>query len=74
MSTKKCTCSKSKCLKLYCECFAAGLVCGLDCGCKDCCNTEDSSEAIQKAKDEIMKRDPLAFEIKVAQNNGTDKL
>lgn len=23
-ATKKCTCSKSKCLKLYCECFANG--------------------------------------------------
>ena len=69
---KKCTCSKSKCLKLYCECFAAGLVCGIDCGCKDCCNTEEGADVIQKAKDEILKRDPKAFEIKVTKNE--DKL
>lgn len=44
---KKCTCSKSKCLKLYCECFANGQVCGIDCGCKDCCNNEESPDIIQ---------------------------
>ena len=70
---KKCTCSKSKCLKLYCECFAAGLVCGIDCGCKDCCNTEDNTDLIKSAKADIMKRDPKAFEVKVTKNEG-DKL
>jgi hypothetical protein len=44
---KKCTCSKSKCLKLYCECFAHGMVCGLDCGCKDCCNNDESTDVIK---------------------------
>ena len=28
---KKCTCKKSKCLKLYCECFAAGVLLVLTC-------------------------------------------
>ena len=23
---RKCTCKKSRCLKLYCECFAAGIL------------------------------------------------
>jgi protein lin-54 len=55
-------------LKLYCECFANGQVCGLDCGCKDCCNNDDSPDIIQKAKEEIMKRDPKAFEIKVTKD------
>lgn len=50
ISSKKCTCSKTKCLKLYCECFANGLVCGVDCGCKGCCNTEDHFDLIVKAK------------------------
>lgn len=29
----ECNCKKSKCLKLYCECFAKGLICGVDCNC-----------------------------------------
>lgn len=35
-----CNCKKSKCLKLYCECFAAELFCD-GCNCTDCQNTED---------------------------------
>lgn len=65
---KKCTCSKTKCLKLYCECFANGSVCGLDCGCKGCFNTEDNLEMIKKAKDDILKRDSKAFEKKVTED------
>lgn len=38
--TNICKCSKSKCLKLYCECFANGRICGIDCNCKDCHNIE----------------------------------
>jgi hypothetical protein len=34
-----CNCKKSKCLKLYCECFIAGKVCGPDCNCNGCENT-----------------------------------
>jgi len=45
-SVKKCTCSKSKCLKLYCECFASGQPCGPDCGCKECCNNEGCTDLI----------------------------
>jgi len=33
-----CNCKKSKCLKLYCECFAAELFCD-GCNCADCQNT-----------------------------------
>ena len=36
-----CRCLKSKCLKLYCECFRNGSVCGLDCECEDCRNIEE---------------------------------
>lgn len=34
-----CTCRKSRCLKLYCVCFASGAACGMGCACVDCANT-----------------------------------
>ena len=37
---RKCTCTKTRCLKNYCECFKLGLVCTEDCECKNCCNQE----------------------------------
>lgn len=38
---KCCTCKKSLCLKLYCECFLSGQVCGVDCKCVNCKNTSE---------------------------------
>jgi hypothetical protein len=37
-----CTCVKSKCLKLYCECFASGQLCNDQCKCLECKNREDT--------------------------------
>jgi hypothetical protein len=33
-----CLCAKSKCLKLYCACFAKGKYCGDACKCSGCHN------------------------------------
>ena len=38
--TRKCHCTKTRCLKNYCECFKVGLVCGPECICTNCCNQE----------------------------------
>lgn len=36
---KPCNCKQSKCLKLYCECFASGGYCDPStCNCINCCN------------------------------------
>lgn len=35
---KVCNCRNSKCMKLYCECFAAGQECGKNCRCMNCYN------------------------------------
>lgn len=43
-----CNCKKSKCLKLYCECFQRKLYCK-DCNCKDCLNTS-KTEAIRQVR------------------------
>ena len=38
-----CSCPKSKCVALYCDCFKAGRRCGHSCSCLDCKNTVDES-------------------------------
>lgn len=60
----QCKCKKSKCLKLYCECFAKGLVCGVDCNCKDCHNTKDLEDLRQLVIKETLEKNPFAFKSK----------
>uniref|UniRef100_A0A7S1BH56 CRC domain-containing protein n=1 Tax=Corethron hystrix TaxID=216773 RepID=A0A7S1BH56_9STRA len=63
-----CTCKKSRCLKLYCQCFAAsaGFCDPNVCRCVDCYNTgkechkQDRHEAIRS----VLDRNPKAFETK----------
>lgn len=49
--TKKfiCNCTKSKCLKLYCDCLANGEYC-LDCSCENCDNILENEEKIKVIK------------------------
>lgn len=63
--SRKCSCKKSKCLKLYCECFAAGVLCDPGCKCKSCMNTADNVAARRKAVEYKLKRKPRAFEQKI---------
>ena len=51
MSTSTCKCVKSKCLQLYCECFAKGTICTDSCVCIDCKNTKaDASSSNSPTK------------------------
>ena len=58
---KPCNCRKSKCLKLYCECFANNRYCGAACACV-CCNNLPKFDQIRiTAKQHILMRNPAAF-------------
>ena len=62
---KPCTCKASKCLKLYCECFAAGVMC-VGCHCRDCMNNPSHPEQRDKAIQATMDKNPNAFLPKIA--------
>lgn len=60
----RCTCRKTKCLKLYCECFATTGFCGPKCRCEDCHNKETLNELRQLIISETVGKNPLAFKSK----------
>ncbi|KAJ0248544.1 AB hydrolase-1 domain-containing protein [Hirschfeldia incana] len=62
---KHCNCKNSKCLKLYCECFASGSYCN-GCNCLDCHNTLEKETSRQEAIKAILERNPDAFKPKIA--------
>jgi hypothetical protein len=68
----KCTCKKSKCLKLYCDCFANGDFC-IDCNCKDCFNTISKESERSRVINEIRLKNPEAFEPKIEKNEKHSK-
>jgi hypothetical protein len=69
---KPCTCKKSRCLKLYCDCFAASILCSSDCKCNECKNNEDAGLDRKVAIQQLLKRNPNAFKSRkqVAQEAG----
>ncbi|CDW76670.1 UNKNOWN [Stylonychia lemnae] len=64
-SAKACNCKRSKCLKLYCECFANNKFCGANCSCNGCSNHAEHDEERLQAKEQILMRNPLAFRPKI---------
>ncbi|ESQ56097.1 hypothetical protein EUTSA_v10024624mg [Eutrema salsugineum] len=68
-SCKRCNCKKSKCLKLYCECFAAGVYCIEPCSCIDCFNKPIHEDTVLATRKQIESRNPLAFAPKVIRSS-----
>ncbi|OMJ68280.1 hypothetical protein SteCoe_34317 [Stentor coeruleus] len=56
-----CNCVKTKCLKLYCECFANSSKCTKACKCRSC-NNNENDEIRVKAITEALERNPAAFQ------------
>jgi hypothetical protein len=59
-----CSCPRSNCIKLYCDCFKAGSPCSGSCSCINCKNTEEETrvdgERIRAIKNTLA-RNPRAF-------------
>jgi len=64
VSIMGCTCKKSKCLKLYCVCFGASVMCGINCRCITCHNTPSHEQSRKDAIRCILARNPSAFDTK----------
>merc|ERR1712127_818334 len=63
---KPCNCTKSMCLKLYCDCFAMGSFCH-DCNCLNCFNTLEHEDERNKAIKMVLDRNPQAFQSKIGK-------
>ena len=70
--TVSCNCKKSRCLKLYCDCFRVSTFCD-GCNCVDCANNLEHSEG-ERAKviNSILERNPDAFKPRVMANEHTE--
>ncbi|PIA42658.1 hypothetical protein AQUCO_02000243v1 [Aquilegia coerulea] len=64
---KQCNCKHSRCLKLYCECFASGIYCD-GCNCVNCYNNVENEAARQEAVEATLERNPNAFRPKIASS------
>ncbi|XP_065865195.1 protein tesmin/TSO1-like CXC 6 isoform X2 [Euphorbia lathyris] len=65
---RKCHCKRSKCLKLYCECFASGAYCD-GCSCSDCHNNIENEAIRRSAVKIVLERNSDAFRPKGEENH-----
>eukprot|EP01083_Nonionella_stella_P198891 729844_1 len=69
---KSCNCRRSRCLKLYCECFSRGDTC-LDCNCYGCHNNDAYVDEREIAISTALSRDSTAFRPKVKLTGSRSK-
>ncbi|XP_077177406.1 tesmin isoform X2 [Paroedura picta] len=70
-SKKPCNCTKSQCLKLYCDCFATGDFCS-NCNCNNCYNNPQHEIERFKAIKACLDRNPEAFLPKIGKGKMGD--
>jgi hypothetical protein len=68
--SKLCKCKKSKCVRQYCVCFRAGLLCE-GCDCAECLNDGKHESERLAAIEHIKTSDPLAFVDKIRPEQET---
>mmetsp|Transcript_2902 Transcript_2902/g.4729 ORF Transcript_2902/g.4729 Transcript_2902/m.4729 type:complete len:397 (-) Transcript_2902:773-1963(-) len=68
-----CNCRKSKCLKLYCECFKNQSYCSPFCNCSECRNTVQFEHERADAVQVTLERNPTAFETKFSSKKASCK-
>lgn len=69
-----CRCKASKCLKLYCECFAKNQVCGGGCHCKNCHNLPELNDLRDLVLKQTVEKNPYAFRAKLKRLEGQETL
>ncbi|XP_062856348.1 spexin prohormone 2 [Trichomycterus rosablanca] len=70
-SKKPCNCTKSQCLKLYCDCFANGDVCS-NCNCINCYNNTKHQAERYRAIRACLNRNKEAFRPKIDNRTSGD--
>lgn len=71
LAQRHCNCKRSYCLKLYCDCFSAGIYCTPTCNCLACSNNLSKEATRRDAVSVSIERNPNAFRPKVAAYGGT---
>ena len=69
---KPCNCTKSMCLKLYCECFSNGHFCD-NCNCVNCHNNVEFDADRSKAIKSCLERNPSAFKPKIGRGGDASR-
>eukprot|EP01016_Furgasonia_blochmanni_P002634 TRINITY_DN11021_c0_g1_i1.p1 TRINITY_DN11021_c0_g1~~TRINITY_DN11021_c0_g1_i1.p1 ORF type:complete len:585 (-),score=127.45 TRINITY_DN11021_c0_g1_i1:246-1940(-) len=68
-----CNCKRSRCLKLYCDCFAKKRLCLGGCTCPDCGNQENNLKERSSVIAAILERNPSAFKSKTEDDMSETK-
>ena len=61
----QCNCKRTRCLKMYCDCFRFKKYCTAICNCGECANVPEHEDIRQAAIESIVGRNPEAFKPKV---------
>ena len=62
---ERCNCLKSKCLRLYCECFSKGRLCGAECKCEGCLNRSEFEQLRSFVISDAQNQNSLTFRPKL---------
>jgi len=60
-----CKCQKTRCLKLYCDCFKVGRLCEKGCTCNGCANKDENDPLRIVAMNATIEKNPVAFKPRV---------